>query len=110
MKLQEDFDNLLNKLETLEALFITDRDGEIVIKSVKPTSHKKLLEPSFTASFVLGSDQLTKLGTGKNKSICCCFEEYDIVQFNFKPLVLTMISSANGNLDLLHEIGFKLGE
>jgi hypothetical protein len=40
---------------------------------------QKLLEPSFTASFVLSSDQISKLGIwGKNQSICNRFEEYDI--------------------------------
>ena len=40
---------------------------------------KKLLEPSFTASFVLSSEQITKLGIwGKNQSITLRFEEYDI--------------------------------
>ena len=53
---------------------------------------KKLLEPSFTASFVLSSEQVTKLGIwGKNQSITLRFEEYDIGKLMYEENTLNPV-------------------
>ncbi|RKO84282.1 Ragulator complex protein LAMTOR3, partial [Blyttiomyces helicus] len=56
-----------------------------------------ILEPAFSATFSVASDQAGKLGFGKNKMILSTFEQYQIVQFNHSPLILTLLASANAN-------------
>lgn len=60
----------------------------------------QLLETSFTAAFLIANEQLGKVGLGKNRSIVCRFEEYEIVQFQYDPFVVTMIAWHGANIGI----------
>lgn len=55
------------------------------------------LRPAFLSTFALATDQGSKLGLSKNKSIICYYNTYQIVQFNRLPLVISFIASSNAN-------------
>ncbi|KAI8902358.1 ragulator complex protein LAMTOR3-like protein [Globomyces pollinis-pini] len=95
------------RVDNLLAIYVTDRDGVIVIKVCADDMPKKLLEPSFTASFLLANEQLGKAGFGDNKSIICRFSEYDIVQYLYGDFVLTLIGTT-GNVEKISIIGREL--
>ncbi|XP_051021675.1 ragulator complex protein LAMTOR3 [Acomys russatus] len=59
------------------------------------------LRPGFLSTFALATDQGSKLGLSKNKSIICYYNTYQVVQFNRLPLVVSFIASSNANTGLI---------
>ncbi|XP_006811063.2 ragulator complex protein LAMTOR3, partial [Neolamprologus brichardi] len=55
------------------------------------------LRPGFLSTFALATDQGSKLGLSKNKSIICYYNAYQIVQFNRLPLVISFIAGNTAN-------------
>jgi hypothetical protein len=53
MLLQQHFDKIVENTQNLLSIYISDKDGVIVLKSVAPNSPASLLEPSFTFAFLL---------------------------------------------------------
>ena len=94
----------------LLAVLLTDSDGVIVAKAVDPNVSASLLQPAFTASFLLGSEQVSKLGMGPAKSIVCNFPVYSILQFHYRPLLLCLICKAGTDLSVMQALGVALEE
>lgn len=140
-------------VEGLHAIVVTDRDGVPVIKGnsiiwvpgvfvyllklnlrfimfsylvANDNAPEYALRPAFLSTFALATDQGSKLGLSKNKSIICYYNTYQvlsllkskyvwlkicscsyfniccvfpwqIVQFNRLPLVISFIASSNAN-------------
>ncbi|KAL2780639.1 ragulator complex protein LAMTOR3 isoform 2 [Daubentonia madagascariensis] len=84
----------LPSVEGLHAIVVSDRDGVPVIK-------EHALRPGFLSTFALATDQGSKLGLSKNKSIICYYNTYQVVQFNRLPLVVSFIASSNANTGLI---------
>ncbi|XP_032257007.1 ragulator complex protein LAMTOR3 [Phoca vitulina] len=59
------------------------------------------LRPGFLSTFALATDQGSKLGLSKNKSIICYYNTYQVVQFNRLPLVVSFIASSSANTGLI---------
>uniref|UniRef100_A0A9J7XQW7 Late endosomal/lysosomal adaptor, MAPK and MTOR activator 3 n=1 Tax=Cyprinus carpio carpio TaxID=630221 RepID=A0A9J7XQW7_CYPCA len=87
----------LPSVEGLHAIVVTDRDGVPVIKVANDNAPEYALRPTFLSTFALATDQGSKLGLSKNKSIICYYNTYQIVQFNRLPLVISFIASSNAN-------------
>ncbi|XP_016095632.1 ragulator complex protein LAMTOR3-like [Sinocyclocheilus grahami] len=87
----------LPSVEGLHAIVVTDRDGVPVIKVANDNAPEYALRPAFLSTFALATDQGSKLGLSKNKSIICYYNTYQIVQFNRLPLVISFIASSNAN-------------
>ncbi|VFV40035.1 Hypothetical predicted protein, partial [Lynx pardinus] len=78
------------------------RDGEPIIKVANDNTPEHALRPGFLSTFALATDQGSKLGLSKNKSIIICYyNTYQMVQFNRLPLVVSFIASSNTNTGLI---------
>uniref|UniRef100_A0A8B9QQW6 Late endosomal/lysosomal adaptor, MAPK and MTOR activator 3 n=1 Tax=Anas platyrhynchos TaxID=8839 RepID=A0A8B9QQW6_ANAPL len=80
----------------LHAIVVSDRDGLPMIML-----QNTALRPGFLSTFALATDQGSKLGLSKNKSIICYYNTYQVVQFNRLPLVVSFIASSNANTGLI---------
>ncbi|XP_009082919.1 PREDICTED: ragulator complex protein LAMTOR3 [Acanthisitta chloris] len=88
-------------VEGLHAIVVSDRDGVPVIKVANDNAPEHALRPGFLSTFALATDQGSKLGLSKNKSIICYYNSYQVVQFNRLPLVVSFIASSNANTGLI---------
>ncbi|XP_072479695.1 ragulator complex protein LAMTOR3 isoform X2 [Notamacropus eugenii] len=92
----------LPSVEGLHAIVVSDRDGVPVIKVANDNAPEHALRPGFLSTFALATDQGSKLGLSKNKSIICYYNTYQVVQFNRLPLVVSFIASSSANTGKLH--------
>ncbi|XP_073518717.1 ragulator complex protein LAMTOR3-like [Phyllobates terribilis] len=99
----------LPSVEGLHAIVVSDRDGVPVIKVANENSPEHALRPCFLSTFALSTDQGSKLGLSKNKSIICYYNTYQVVQFNRLPLVVSFIASSNANTGLILSLEKELG-
>uniref|UniRef100_A0A8C4YX25 LTOR3 protein n=1 Tax=Gadus morhua TaxID=8049 RepID=A0A8C4YX25_GADMO len=90
-----------SSVEGLHAIVVTDRDGVPVIKVANENAPEYAQRPGFLSTFALATDQGSKLGLSKNKSIICYYNTYQIVQFNRLPLVISFIASSSANTGLI---------
>ncbi|XP_008583229.1 PREDICTED: ragulator complex protein LAMTOR3 isoform X1 [Galeopterus variegatus] len=90
----------LPSVEGLHAIVVSDRDGVPVIKVANDNAPEHALRPGFLSTFALATDQGSKLGLSKNKSIICYYNTYQVVQFNRLPLVVSFIASSNANTEV----------
>ncbi|TEA30124.1 hypothetical protein DBR06_SOUSAS13610040 [Sousa chinensis] len=81
----------LPSVEGLHAIVVSDRDGVPVIKVANDNAPEHALRPGFLSTFALATDQGSKLGLSKNKSIICYYNTYQVVQFNRLPLVMLLM-------------------
>ncbi|TPX65668.1 hypothetical protein SpCBS45565_g05039 [Spizellomyces sp. 'palustris'] len=96
-QLQAFLQELLESTDYLKAVLVTDKDGVILAKATGPDLPDHVLEPAFSATFSVASDQSGKLGFGRNKIIMSTFDEDQVVQFNYTPLILTLLASSKAN-------------
>ncbi|KAI8836248.1 Ragulator complex protein lamtor3 [Chytriomyces hyalinus] len=108
MHLNSHFEMLLQSTSDLKAILVTDRDGVILIKVEEPNLPGKVTKAALSATFSLSCDQVGKLGMGKALMVTSAFDEYQIVQFTYPPLILSLIAPTNANAGLLMEIGSDL--
>nr|XP_032825057.1 ragulator complex protein LAMTOR3 isoform X2 [Petromyzon marinus] len=66
----------LVKVDGLHAIVISDRDGVPIIKVATENAPETALRPSFLGTFALATDQGSKLGLSKNKSIVCYYSSF----------------------------------
>uniref|UniRef100_A0A2I3HM23 Ragulator complex protein LAMTOR3 n=1 Tax=Nomascus leucogenys TaxID=61853 RepID=A0A2I3HM23_NOMLE len=84
--------------------------GVPVIKVANDNAPEHALGPGFSSTFALATDQGSKLGLSKNKSIviiCYCYT-YQVIQLNHLPLVVSFIASSNANTGLIVSLEKKL--
>ncbi|XP_018621545.1 ragulator complex protein LAMTOR3 isoform X2 [Scleropages formosus] len=98
----------LPSVEGLHAIVVTDRDGVPVIKVATDSAPDYALRPGFLSTFALATDQGSKLGLSKNKSIICYYKSYQVVQFNRLPLVISFIASSCANTGLIFSLEKEL--
>uniref|UniRef100_A0A8C5QJR1 Mitogen-activated protein kinase scaffold protein 1 n=1 Tax=Leptobrachium leishanense TaxID=445787 RepID=A0A8C5QJR1_9ANUR len=96
-------------VEGLHGIVVSDRDGVPVLKVANESAPEHALRPSFLSTFALATDQGSKLGLSKNKSIICYYNTYQVVQFNRLPLVVSFIASSNANTGLILSLEKELG-
>ncbi|XP_061742780.1 ragulator complex protein LAMTOR3 isoform X2 [Nerophis ophidion] len=68
----------LQSVEGIHAIVVTDRDGVPVIKVASDNAPGPAMKPGFLSTFALATDQGSKLGLSKNKSIICYYNSYQI--------------------------------
>lgn len=69
---------LLNSVEGLHSILITDRDGVPVISVANDKAPELAMRASFLSTFGMGTDQGSKLGLGKNKTIISMYSSYQV--------------------------------
>ncbi|TDG42236.1 hypothetical protein AWZ03_011345 [Drosophila navojoa] len=104
------FNGLLHKVSGLYVIQITDRDGVPLLR-VSNSQEKNVdfaLMPSFIPTFTTACDQASKLGLGRNKAIISMYSNYQVVQMNKLPLILTFVGAEDCNtghiLALEHQV------
>ncbi|KAF9166342.1 Ragulator complex protein lamtor3 [Actinomortierella ambigua] len=85
------------RVDGLYSAIVTDRDGVVLLKATAPDCPLPFTESALGCTFALASDQASKLGLKKNKSIVGVFEGYQLVQFNHSPLITTFVASSEAN-------------
>ncbi|EZA54064.1 hypothetical protein DMN91_000692 [Ooceraea biroi] len=88
---------LLSDVEGLHSILITDRDGVPVIFVANEKAPELAIRASFLSTFGMATDQGSKLGLGKNKTIICMYSNYQVIQMNKLPLVVSFIASHSCN-------------
>ncbi|XP_034950879.1 ragulator complex protein LAMTOR3-A [Chelonus insularis] len=88
---------LLNSVEGLHSILITDRDGVPVISVSSDKAPELATKASFLSTFGMATDQGSKLGLGKNKTIICMYSSFQVIQMNKLPLVVSFIASRTSN-------------
>ena len=99
--LEEVVRRLLPTVDGLEAILITDRDGVPVLKASTPSMPEAASRPNFLATFPISSEQASKLGLGTNQNLVCMYDNYQVVQMNYLPLVVTLLAREDANTGLL---------
>ncbi|XP_037958689.1 ragulator complex protein LAMTOR3 homolog [Teleopsis dalmanni] len=108
------FNGLLQKVNGLYVIQITDRDGVPLLRVSHDQNVDFSLMPSFIPTFTTASDQAGKLGLGRNKTIISMYSNYQVVQMNKLPLILTFVGAEDCNtghiLALEHQLDAHLEE
>ncbi|XP_076443847.1 ragulator complex protein LAMTOR3-B-like isoform X2 [Babylonia areolata] len=106
---------LIQSVDGLHAIVVSDRDGVPVLKMSDEHAPEKALRPAFLSYFSHMTDQASKIGLGNNESVTAFYENIQVVQINKHPLLLTFIADSDcitgeirclelDLLDLLEEI------
>ncbi|XP_054742767.1 ragulator complex protein LAMTOR3 homolog [Anastrepha obliqua] len=106
------FNGLLHKVNGLYVIQVTDRDGVPLLRVSQDKNVDFALMPSFIPTFATASEQAGKLGLGRNKVIISMYSNYQVVQMNKLPLILTFVGGEHCNsghiLALEHQLDAHL--
>lgn len=91
------FQRLLPTVDGLEGIVIADRDGVPVLEVSTGLCPPNVLKPVFLGAFSLCSEQAGKIGFGKNRRITTFYSDHQVVQFNYLPLIVTLIAKTSAN-------------
>lgn len=69
---------LLSDIEGLHSILVTDRDGVPVLSVADEEAPELALKPNFLSTFAMATDQGSKLGLGKNKTVICMYSNYQV--------------------------------
>lgn len=93
---------LLNSVEDLHSILITDRDGVPVVSVSNDKVPELATRASFLSTFAMATDQGSKLGLGKNKTIICMYSSYQVFKsYAFRILASLSTRSKNFQIQLL---------
>lgn len=100
---KKELNQLIKSIPGLLAVLIIDRDGVPLIEVHKDLAPELAMQATALSMTVLAADQVSKLGFGKNYTICCEYENYQIVTFNKMPssLIVTLIANSTANTGML---------
>lgn len=94
----------------LLAALVTDRDGVIILKSVSDNAKDSMIEPIIPTTFAIANNQASKLGLQHNKSIISVYDQYQVIQLDQSPLIITLIADSIANTGLFMSLGNNLLE
>lgn len=55
------------------------------------------VKPNFISTFCIAIDQGSKLGLGKTNNLICMYSQYQVVQMNKLPLIITCVANQKCN-------------
>ncbi|XP_066932647.1 ragulator complex protein LAMTOR3-like [Clytia hemisphaerica] len=102
--LNNHFQNLLSNIDGGLAILVTDRSGVPIVKVLSGKCPESATRGSFLSTFATATEQASKLGLSKNKRMICVYESFQVVMFNYLPLVVTIITSTNANTGLVLDL------
>ena len=102
-ELQKYLKRLLPTVEGLLSIIISDRDG-VQLVAAHDQAPPGTLRPPFLGTFAIATEQASKLGLGKNKSIISYYSGHQVIQFNHSPLVLTFVATGEANTGLIYSL------
>lgn len=104
---KKELNQLMKSIPGLLAILIIDRDGVPLIEVHKDLVPELAMQASTLSMTVLAADQVAKLGFGECNTICCDYDNYQVVTFNKLPtsLVVTLIADSSANTGMLLSLG-----
>uniref|UniRef100_A0A6M2DGP1 Putative mitogen-activated protein kinase kinase 1 n=1 Tax=Xenopsylla cheopis TaxID=163159 RepID=A0A6M2DGP1_XENCH len=96
-ELKKYLNQLLQRVNGLLCILITDRDGVPLLRVASERAPELSMRPGFLSTFGMATDQASKLGLGRNKTVICMYSNYQVIQMNKQPLVLSFIGTENCN-------------
>lgn len=109
---KRELNQLIKSIPGLLAILIIDRDGVPLIEVHKEPAPELAMQASTLSLTVLAADQVSKLGFGKNNTVCCEYENYQVITFNKMPssLVVTLIANSQANTGMLLALNSEFDE
>ncbi|XP_046673263.1 ragulator complex protein LAMTOR3-A [Homalodisca vitripennis] len=89
--------SLLTKIDGLYSVVVSDRDGVPILKASSEKAPESALRPCFLSTFGMATDQGSKLGLGRNNAVICLYNNFQVVQINDLPLIVSFIASHSCN-------------
>nr|XP_023028098.1 ragulator complex protein LAMTOR3 [Leptinotarsa decemlineata] len=89
--------DIIARISGLYCILVTDRDGVPLLKVATEKTPEHATRPNFISTFGLAIDQGSKLGLGKTSTIICSYSQYQVIQMNKLPLVISFITSDSCN-------------
>ncbi|CAH1113352.1 unnamed protein product [Psylliodes chrysocephalus] len=89
--------DILTRVNGLHCILITDRDGVPMLKVGNDKTPEQAARPNFISTFGLAIDQGSKLGLGKTTTLICAYSQYQVIQMNKLPLIVSFIASDTCN-------------
>lgn len=80
---------------------ITDRDGVPLLKVSTDQAPELALRHNFLCTFGTAAEQASKIGLKQTRTFICMYQNYQVVQMDKAPLVLTFIATVKTNTGLL---------
>lgn len=90
-------EQLLVTVPGLYCILISDRDGVPIMVVQNDKAPELAMKPAFLSTFGLAIDRGSKLGLGKTKTLICSYSQYQVIQMNKLPLIVTFIASDSCN-------------
>lgn len=66
------------RVNGLHCILITDRDGVPLVTASTDKAPPQALKPNFISTFGMATDQASKLGLGRNKTIISMYSSYQV--------------------------------
>lgn len=70
--------DIVFRVNGLHCILITDRDGVPLVRAVTERAPQLALRPNFISTFGMATDQASKLGLGRNKTIISMYSSYQV--------------------------------
>jgi len=96
-EIRKQFRHLLNMVDGLTAIIVSDRDGIPVLKVCEPATPENPMRPKLLSTFSMATEQASKLGLGANRSLVALYGAHQVVCVNHLPLIVTLIATSEAN-------------
>ncbi|XP_018015437.1 ragulator complex protein LAMTOR3 [Hyalella azteca] len=97
MSMRKYVQSLLDNTPGLLAIVITDKDGVLILKVCSKDNPELSQRSSYVAPFASASDQASKLGLGRNQTIVCLYDKFQVVSMNKGNVHMHFVGVATGN-------------
>ncbi|XP_066260376.1 ragulator complex protein LAMTOR3 homolog [Euwallacea similis] len=97
-EVRKNLQEIVSKIDGLYCIMFTDRDGVPLLKVTTDKAPENAIKPSFISTFCIAIDQGSKLGLGKTNTLICSYSQYQIVQMNKLPLIITFVANQKCNI------------
>lgn len=92
---------IISRVQGLQAIVFTDRDGVPLIKAATDGAPEHALRPGFLATVGMAMSQGNKLGLGKCNKMISSYGNYQVVSFNRHPVTITLVASSSANTGMI---------
>ncbi|KAJ8922326.1 hypothetical protein NQ315_004269 [Exocentrus adspersus] len=107
-EIRKSVQDLLTKVSGLYCILITDRDGVPLLKVTSDKVPDQITRSNIVSTFSLAIDQGSKLGLGKTSTVICSYSQYQVIQMNKLPLIVTFVTSNTCNTGYVLELEKQL--
>jgi len=95
---------LINNTPGLLGVLITDREGVPLIRANHESAPELAMRPASLSTISCAAERANKMGLGLTEFITCQYENYTLINFNYDPLVVTLVADSKANIGLLIDL------